>query len=332
MPRCSSSRSKPVARIKFVSILPSSDIQLLAINCTGDRVAWNPSSIASFSMPARLHFNYRVVPGCGLRRPFLMTWRACWSNYVLDQRSPSNPTTYSDRDLDLARARILELFFAALEAVEPARAVRDMLALRDGCLVVGNKTLPATNRIHVVAVGKAAAAMTQGALEALNGINVSGDVITKEGHSGAPLPPGLRVHEAGHPIPDERGVTATNFAISSLNDLDAGCVVLALISGGGSALLEAPRDGVTLADLAQTTDLLLRAGAPIEALNAVRAPLSRVKAGGLRTAAPSCVWVTLILSDVLGNDPRVIASGPTVPGASNSGLGLEVIARYGVKG
>jgi glycerate 2-kinase len=251
---------------------------------------------------------------------------------VLDPRSWHDPTTDSDPDLDLARALIRELFIDALESVEPARAVRDALALREGSLIVGDKTLPAAKRIHVIAVGKAAVAMTQGALEALNGVAVSGDVVTKEGHAGAPLPPQLRVHEAGHPIPDERGVAATNLAISSLNELDDGVVVLALISGGGSALLEAPRDGVTLADLAQTTDLLLRAGAAIEALNAVRAPLSRVKAGGLRTAAPSCVWVTLILSDVLGNDPRVIASGPTVPGASNSGLALEVIQRYGVKG
>ena len=87
---------------------------------------------------------------------------------------------------------------------------------------------------------------------------------------------------------------------------------------------------MTLADLAQTTDLLLRAGAPIEALNAVRAPLSRVKAGGLRAAAPRSTWATLILSDVLGNDPRVIASGPTVPGGSDPRLALEVIERFGV--
>jgi len=182
-----------------------------------------------------------------------------------------------------------------------------------------------------MAVGKAAVAMTRGALEALNGIIVSGDVITKEGHATAPLPPDLRVHEAGHPIPDERGVKATNLAISSLNRLDDSVVVLALISGGGSALLEAPRDGVTLADFAQATDLLLRAGAPIEALNAVRAPLSRVKAGGLRAAAPGCPWVTLILSDVLGNDPRIIASGPTVPASCDPRMALEVMERYGVK-
>jgi glycerate 2-kinase len=249
---------------------------------------------------------------------------------VLNPRPRLDPTDTRNHDLELARARILELFFAALEAVEPARAVRDALDWRDGSLVVGDVTLPSRGGVHVVAVGKAAVAMTQGALESVDGAIVSGDVITKEGHAGAPLPPELRVHEAGHPIPDERGVNATNLTISALNRLGEG-VVLALVSGGGSALLEAPREGVTLADLAQTTDLLLRAGAPIEALNAVRAPLSRVKAGGLRAAAPKSAWVTLILSDVLGNDPRVIASGPTVPGASDPRLAIEIIERYGVK-
>lgn len=184
--------------------------------------------------------------------------------------------------------------------------------------------------IHVVAVGKAAVAMTQGALEALHGTIVSGDVITKEGHVNVQLPPQLCVHEAGHPIPDERGVKATEVTINALNRLDVTTVVLALISGGGSALLESPRPGVSLADLALTTDLLLRAGAPIEALNAVRSPLSRVKAGGLRAAAPRSAWATLILSDVLGNDPRVIASGPTVPGRSDADPALEVIERFGV--
>ncbi|HEX5993483.1 MAG TPA: DUF4147 domain-containing protein [Thermomicrobiales bacterium] len=249
---------------------------------------------------------------------------------MLDPNPRRDPTEISNHDLDLARARIRELFFAAIEAVEPSRAVRNSLAWEDGRLIVGGKTLPAVRDVHVVAVGKAAVAMAQGAVEALNGIIGSGDVITKEGHAGAPLPPGLRVHEAGHPIPDERGVRATNLMISSLNRLRQG-VVLALVSGGGSALLEAPRNRVTLADIAHTTDLLLRAGAPIEALNAVRAPLSRVKGGGLRAAAPKCTWVTLILSDVLGNDPRIIASGPTVPGVRSPRLALEVIDRYGIR-
>jgi glycerate 2-kinase len=250
---------------------------------------------------------------------------------VLDPIPLRDPHEPSDRDLDLARAQIRELYFAALAAVEPSRAVQNGLDWQDNCLVVAGNSLWAPKGVHNVAVGKAALAMTQGAFEALNGNIVSGDVITKEGHAGVPLPPCLRVHEAGHPIPDERGVKATNVAISALNRLDQDVVVLALVSGGGSALLEAPRAGVTLAELAQTTDLLLRAGAPIEALNAVRAPLSRVKAGGLRAAAPRCAWATLILSDVLGNDPRVIASGPTVPGRRDPRGALEVIERFGVE-
>jgi glycerate 2-kinase len=208
--------------------------------------------------------------------------------------------------------------------------VRTRLNWQDDFLVVAGETVRAPLGVHVVAVGKAAIAMTQGALQALGDVIVSGDVITKEGHATAALPPRLRVHEAGHPIPDERGTTATDLAIAALNRLDDGIAVLALISGGGSALLEAPRPGVSLADLAQTTDLLLRAGAPIDALNAVRSPLSRVKAGGLRAAAPRNAWATLILSDVLGNDPRIIASGPTVPGGGDPRLALEVIERFGV--
>jgi hydroxypyruvate reductase len=205
-----------------------------------------------------------------------------------------------------------------------------MLDWHDGLLFLAGETLQAPLGVHVVAVGKAAVAMTQGALEALPDVIVSGDVITKDGHATAPLPPQLRVHEAGHPIPDERGAKATNLAITALNRLDDGVAVLALISGGGSALLESPRPGVSLADLAQTTDLLLRAGAPIEALNAVRSALSRVKSGGLRAAAPRSAWGTLILSDVLGNDPRIIASGPTVPCGSDPHLALQVIERFGV--
>jgi glycerate 2-kinase len=208
--------------------------------------------------------------------------------------------------------------------------VRTKLNWQDDFLFVAGETVRAPLGVHVVAVGKAAIAMTQGALQALGDVIVSGDVITKEGHATAALPPRLRVHEAGHPIPDERGTTATDLAIAALNRLDDVIAVLALISGGGSALLEAPRPGVSLADLAQTTDLLLRAGAPIDALNAVRSPLSRVKAGGLRAAAPRNAWATLILSDVLGNDPRIIASGPTVPGGGDPRLALEVIERFGV--
>lgn len=226
---------------------------------------------------------------------------------------------------------VKRLFQAALAAVEPERAVARVIHWQDGVLVVDGERLPAPSGVHLVAVGKAAVAMTRGALSALGDAVLSGDVITKEGHVDSELPERIRVHEAGHPIPDQRGVDATKQALDALGTLAPDVIVLALISGGGSALLEAPREPLSLADFAATTDLLLRAGAPIEALNAVRTPMSQVKAGGLRAAAPRSPWVTLILSDVLGNDPGVIASGPTVGGRSDAQAALEIIDRYGLR-
>lgn len=230
-----------------------------------------------------------------------------------------------------ARATIERLFRAALAASEPASAVQRALGWNGRDLIIDGKQIPAPDGVHIVAVGKAAAAMTSGAIDALGAVVVSGVVVTKDGHADRVLPDRIRVFEAGHPIPDQRGVDATQAILRSLHTLHSGVAVLALISGGGSALLEAPREGLTLDDFQQTTAALLRAGAPIDALNAVRAPLSQVKAGGLRQVAPEHVWATLILSDVLGNDPRVIASGPTVPGRNDPALALETIGRFGVE-
>ncbi|MDQ2655690.1 MAG: DUF4147 domain-containing protein [Chloroflexota bacterium] len=236
-----------------------------------------------------------------------------------------------DPDLERARATIERLFQAALAASDPVSAVREALVWNGHDLIVEGQRVDAPEGVHIVAVGKAAAAMTAGALAALGTAAISGVIVTKDGHVDRALPERIQVFEAGHPIPDQRGVDATQAVLRSLAALPPGVAVLALISGGGSALLEAPREGLTLDDFQQTTAALLRAGAPIDALNAVRAPLSQVKAGGLRQAAPEHPWATLILSDVLGNDPRVIASGPTVPGRNDPTLALETIAHYGVE-
>ncbi len=236
-----------------------------------------------------------------------------------------------DEALAHARSTIEQLFQAALAASDPVNAVRAALVWNGQELVVEGQRLAAPGGVHIVAVGKAAAAMTAGALAALGSAVMSGVIVTKDGHVDRELPARIQVFEAAHPIPDQRGVEATQAILRSLRSLAPGVVVLALISGGGSALLEAPREGLTLDDFQQTTGALLRAGAPIDALNAVRAPLSQVKAGGLRQAAPEHPWATLILSDVLSNDPRVIASGPTVPGRNDPALALETIARFGVE-
>jgi hydroxypyruvate reductase len=241
-------------------------------------------------------------------------------------------TGASAEKLAAAHETVLQLFAAAVAAVDPAHAVESTLTWHDGMLQVDGKAIAIPAGVHVIAVGKAAVAMTRGALDVLGDAIVSGEVITKDGHVDAPLPSRFRVSEAGHPVPDQRGVAATTQALEALASLDDGVAVLALISGGGSALLEAPVAGLTLDDLARTTDVLLRAGAPIHALNAVRSSLSRVKGGGLRAAAAGTRWVTLVLSDVLGNDTRVIASGPTVAGGRDPARALEVIAAYGVRG
>ncbi|MCA9863250.1 MAG: DUF4147 domain-containing protein [Thermomicrobiales bacterium] len=236
-----------------------------------------------------------------------------------------------DPELERARATIERLFRAALTASDPVSAVRDALVWNGHDLIADGQRLSAPQGVHIVGVGKAAAAMTAGALATLGAAVVSGVIVTKDGHVDRALPARIQVFEAGHPIPDQRGVDATQAILHSLEVLPNDVAVLALISGGGSALLEAPRAGLTLDDFQQTTAALLRAGAPIDALNAVRAPLSQVKAGGLRRAAPEHAWATLILSDVLGNDPRVIASGPTIPGRNDPALALETIARFGVE-
>lgn len=239
--------------------------------------------------------------------------------------------TCAGAEVEAARVTARRLFEAALRAVSPDHAVRRVLRWENDALHIDGHRISAPGEIFVVAIGKAAVAMTRGALEALDTRVASGHVITKEGHVDSLLPRSISVFEASHPIPDARGERATRVLLERLAALGDDDVVLALISGGGSALLEAPRAGVTLADLARATDLLLRAGAPIDALNAVRAPLSQVKAGGLRAAAPRATWATLILSDVLGNDPRVIASGPTVPNQPDAALARSIVDRYGVQ-
>jgi hydroxypyruvate reductase len=231
-----------------------------------------------------------------------------------------------------AKNVIHELFDAALAAVEPAAAVRSHLACRDGEVVVDDQVVPLAGRLLVVGAGKASIAMARG-VEAVCGDMIDdGIVITTDGHERDEQPEKIAVRAARHPIPDQRGVEATRELLRLVNDAKAGDVVLAIISGGGSALLEAPKPPVTLEEMGRTTDLLLRAGAPIQDLNAVRTPLSEVKGGGLRRAAGDATVVTLILSDVLGNDPRVIASGPTVPGAASGAMALAILDQFGVTG
>jgi hydroxypyruvate reductase len=234
-------------------------------------------------------------------------------------------------DFDVARRLIRSWYEVGLRAVDPRSAVARNVTWDGAALGVGGNSIDIADGVRVVAiaVGKAATDMAHG-LELIVGPRLDDRILlTKDGHATHP-PAAWEVYEARHPVPDERGVAATQRILAAVSGLKAGDGAIVLISGGGSALLEAPRFPLSLSDVQETTRLLLRAGAPIQDLNAVRSELSDVKGGGLRRAIGKAGCVSLILSDVLGNDPAVIASGPTIERRARPHVALDLIARYGV--
>jgi glycerate 2-kinase len=232
--------------------------------------------------------------------------------------------------LEEMRNQALEIFQAALRAVEPVDAILKHVKMEGESLLIGKKRMELSkfDRILVVGAGKADAPMAQ-AVESLLGERVSdGIIVVKDGH-GLPLQR-VRVHEASHPVPDERGLGGTEEILSLVSGAGEGDLVICLISGGGSALLVAPAEGVTLKDKQQVTQLLLACGASIHEINTVRKHLSRVKGGGLAHAAHPATLVSLILSDVIGDDLDTIASGPTVPDSTTFHQAEQILERYGI--
>jgi len=222
---------------------------------------------------------------------------------------------------------------AALAAVEPGAAVRRFVRRQGERLIAAGRVydLAAVEQVRVVGAGKAAAAMAA-ALHSILGDRLSGGLaVTKVGHA----PPGagpIELVEAGHPLPDEAGVAAARRMAGLLAGGTGRDLVLAIISGGGSALLALPAEGISLADLQATTGLLLRSGATIVEMNAVRKHLSQVKGGGLaRLAAPSPL-IGLILSDVVGDPLDAIASGPTAPDPTTFADAWAALERYDLAG
>ena len=215
----------------------------------------------------------------------------------------------------LRRRHLDEIRAAALGAVEPAAAVRRFLSRDGDRLRVAGEEIPLGPRpVRLVAAGKAAVPMAHAAAKILGERLGAGVVVTKHGHlDGRPFPSGVRALEAGHPVPDDDGVAAVAAIEELLARSEEGDLVLALLSGGASALLPDPAEGLTLGDLQATTALLLRSGAPIGELNAVRKHLARLKGGQLARRAQPATVAALILSDVVGDPLDVIASGPTAP-------------------
>ncbi len=212
---------------------------------------------------------------------------------------------------------------AALRAVDPAEAVARNLHTE------GLGPLEQAHRLLLLAIGKAALPMAEAALSVLGERIDGGVVVTKRGHAvGRRLPP-LEIIESGHPVPDEAGLQAAERVEEAL-DRPGWDGLLLLLSGGASALLPAPAAGLTLDDLQRTTDLLLRSGAPIEALNAVRKHLSRLKGGQLARRVAPRPLLALVLSDVVGDRLEVIGSGPAFPDPTTYAEAWRIVERAGI--
>lgn len=233
------------------------------------------------------------------------------------------------RDLRRDAVRILH---AALGAVDPSAAVRRHVRREGAQLVVGERRLELDRYRHVfvLALGKAAYPMAY-ALQVLLGSRLDrGVLVTKYGHLAAALDERWIVIEAGHPVPDENSVRGAQALAALAEQAGAEDLILCVLSGGGSALATWPVEGISLSDLQAVTDLLLRAGATIHELNAVRKHLDRIKGGGLARFAYPATVLALVLSDVVGDDLSVIASGPMAPDPSTFHDAWRVLNRYGL--
>jgi glycerate 2-kinase len=228
------------------------------------------------------------------------------------------------------------IFQAALQAVDSYQLVARRVALEGNRLIIASEAgrhevdLSAFSRILVLGAGKASARMAA-ALEHVLGERISGGLISvKYGHA-EPLQR-IGIVEAGHPVPDAKGEEAARRIAELAAAADAQTLVLTLISGGGSALLPSPAEGLTLAEKQEMTGLLLASGADIHEINCVRKHLSRLKGGRLLRLLAPARSLNFILSDVLGDRLDTIASGLTAPDATTFADALRVIEKYGLRG
>jgi len=187
-----------------------------------------------------------------------------------------------------------------------------------------------SNKIYLVAIGKAAWTMAKAACDYLGDKIEKGIVITKYNHSMGDIPK-MEIFEAGHPIPDENTVAATLAALSLVKNLNKDDEVLFLVSGGGSALFEAPLDGMTIEDLANLTNTMLTSGADIVEINMIRKRMSKVKAGRFAALISPAKVTQIVLSDVLGDRLDTIASGPAAPDTSTKEEALAIVKKYGLQ-
>jgi len=231
------------------------------------------------------------------------------------------------------RQDAVAIFQASLKAVDPITAVTKFLTREKNHLIVKDKSydLNKFDNIYLIGFGKAAAAMARGVEQVLGDELSAGIVTVKYGHLDR-VSSKIKINEAAHPVPDEAGMRAAGEIVALAKQCGERDLVICVISGGGSALLPLPYDGITLAEKQETTRQLLACGADIKEINAIRKHISRVKGGQLARLVQPATLVTLILSDVIGDPLDSIASGPTAPDQTTFADCLAILEKYDLAG
>ncbi|MDO9566128.1 MAG: glycerate kinase [Candidatus Desulfaltia sp.] len=224
-----------------------------------------------------------------------------------------------------------KIFYSGLRAVNPGLAVKRYCKLENNHLFVADLSydLSEYKNIFVIGAGKATAPMAAEIENILGSRVTKGIINVKYGHTSKLAR--IKLIESGHPVPDKNGRQGAEAIIDLANNAGEDDLVLCLISGGGSALLPLPCPGITLKDKQDTIKILLSCGAAIHEINALRKHVSMIKGGRLAQAAHPASLVSLILSDVVGDNPDVIASGPTVPDSSSFDDCMKIIDRYNIR-
>ena len=228
------------------------------------------------------------------------------------------------------RKQALAIFRAAVQAADPVEAVRRHFHLQDGVLAVGGRRyrLAQFDRIFVIGAGKASASMGKAVERALGSRISSGLINVKYGHTDKLKR--IELIECGHPKPDQAGLAGAARIAMIAKQAGERDLVVCVMSGGGSALLPAPAAPVTLEEKQSITKLLLDCGANIHEINAVRKHISSIKGGQLARMAFPATVISLLLSDVIGDDLDVIGSGPTAPDASTFASARDILRKYGI--
>lgn len=236
-----------------------------------------------------------------------------------------------DDAVEVLRCDARAILQRAISAADPGLCVERAMKIQRGRLSVGGTVynLDDYDEILVVGAGKAAVPMAEAVERMLPGRIGGGLISTKYGH-GRPLQ-WVEVNECGHPVPDEAGLAGAQRILELACGAGDGTLILCLISGGGSALLPLPADGISLQEKQDTTGILLGSGVPIDEINIVRKHLSRIKGGQLSRAAAPAAILSLVMSDVIGDPLDAIASGPTVPDRSTFGESAAILERYGLR-